>query len=271
MSPLTPDDEALLERARRGLEPGVEDHARIKRRLLARIGVVGMGVGTSASAAAGAATPLVAGGAGALSVVAKIAVTVSLVTGVVGGAAVVHGWTSSKATVERVAPVPAGPAWAAAAPPRAGGLPVAVAPAARALDGTPVASAAPPLPPAIARAPAPSPPHARGEKPADALGDPAATASPVAGPSTVGAEADLLRQADAAMKAGDPERALAFVEQHAASFPRGILVEERDAERVIVTCALGRADEARALASTFLSAHPRSPLVARVRTSCGAP
>jgi 2-oxoisovalerate dehydrogenase E1 component len=46
--------------------------------------------------------------------------------------------------------------------------------------------------------------------------------------------------------------------------------EEREAERVIALCDLGRDAEARAAAQAFLRDRPRSPLSARVRESCGA-
>jgi RNA polymerase sigma-70 factor (ECF subfamily) len=87
----------------------------------------------------------------------------------------------------------------------------------------------------------------------------------------LGAEAQLLRDADAALRANEPARALALLDRHAASFPNGLLVEERTAERVVVLCALGRTDEARDLASKFLADHRRSPLAERVRASCASP
>jgi hypothetical protein len=89
------------------------------------------------------------------------------------------------------------------------------------------------------------------------------------GPASVEAEAELLREADVARKAGDAPRALALLDEHSARFPHGVLVQEREAERVVVLCALGRADEARAAASAFLREWPRSPLAGRVRASCG--
>jgi hypothetical protein len=89
------------------------------------------------------------------------------------------------------------------------------------------------------------------------------------GPATVSEEADLLRRADAARKSGDAPGALALLDEHRARFPSGMLVPEREAERVIVLCALGRLDDARGAASVFLRTWPRSPLAGRVRASCG--
>jgi hypothetical protein len=85
----------------------------------------------------------------------------------------------------------------------------------------------------------------------------------------VDAETALLRDADAAVKSGHPARALALVEEHASRFPTGVLVEEREAERIVILCALARTEEARALRARFLGARPRSPLIGRVRESCG--
>jgi hypothetical protein len=90
-----------------------------------------------------------------------------------------------------------------------------------------------------------------------------------AGPATVSAEAELLRRADAARKAGDASRALDLLDEHRARFPTGILVQEREAERVVVLCALGRTGDAHVAAAAFLRDWPRSPLAGRVRGSCG--
>jgi RNA polymerase sigma-70 factor (ECF subfamily) len=130
-----------------------------------------------------------------------------------------------------------------------------------------------PAPPAAVLAPSlsddrPSTPSLAGSPPLIAPVQPAPRLEP-AGPATVTAEAELLRRADAALKAADPSRALALLGEHATTFPNGILVEERDAERVVVLCALGRTEDARAAAAQFLRLRPRSPLSQRVRESCG--
>jgi outer membrane protein assembly factor BamD (BamD/ComL family) len=85
---------------------------------------------------------------------------------------------------------------------------------------------------------------------------------------SVVAEAHLLRDAEAALRAGDVGRATALLEEHARVFPHGVLVEERDAERVLVLCAAGQVDTARTEAQRFFEAHPESPLARRVRASC---
>jgi RNA polymerase sigma-70 factor (ECF subfamily) len=99
--------------------------------------------------------------------------------------------------------------------------------------------------------------------------DPPAPVPEPTGPATVAAEADLLRRADAARKAGDSSQALNLLEEHRVRFPTGILVQEREAERVVVLCAMGRTGDARAAAAAFLRDWPHSPLAGRVRSSCG--
>ncbi len=291
MNDLTPEDDALLRQARTGDMPTAEDQARVKRKLLLQLGV-GVAVGTSATSASGgaaSATGLVAGG-GVVATVAKVVVAMSIAVGAVGSGVVILRATHGDAKV--VAPKPLHPAIATAAP----------AVLARDVPATGTAFAAPvisqasaealPLREARAAAPSssrdtresPSPrlhaPRPADEDPSPAL-RPAASAAPSptttgpeppvasAGPATVAAEAELLRDADAALKGGDAGRALALLNEHSARFPKGILVEERDAERVVVLCALGRIDEARASAGSFLQSWPMSPLAGRVRASCG--
>jgi hypothetical protein len=87
--------------------------------------------------------------------------------------------------------------------------------------------------------------------------------------ANVADEARLLREAHAALSTGDAAHALALLDEHARAHPAGALAEERDAERVVVLCKLGRASEARTEARRFLAGRPDSPLAAGVRASCG--
>jgi hypothetical protein len=95
-------------------------------------------------------------------------------------------------------------------------------------------------------------------------------AAPLA-PTTVEAETRLVRAGVTALHSGDSARALALFDEHARKYPRGILAEERAAERVVALCDLGRSVEARAAATEFLRDHPRSPASARVHASCAVP
>jgi RNA polymerase sigma-70 factor (ECF subfamily) len=81
-------------------------------------------------------------------------------------------------------------------------------------------------------------------------------------------ETALLRDAHAELENGDAARALAILDQHAQRFPRAVLTEEREAERIFAFCALGRQSEASERGRRFLLDHARSPLAARVRSSC---
>lgn len=97
-------------------------------------------------------------------------------------------------------------------------------------------------------------------------------APPALAPTTLEAETRLVRDGVTALHSGNASRALALFDEHARAFPRGVLAEERAAERVVALGALQRCDEARAAAADFLTAHPASPLASRVRGACaGAP
>jgi hypothetical protein len=61
---------------------------------------------------------------------------------------------------------------------------------------------------------------------------------------------------------------MSLLDAHATRFPHGALSEERAAARVHTLCAQGRASEARAAATTFVAAHPRSALAPAVAKSC---
>jgi hypothetical protein len=116
----------------------------------------------------------------------------------------------------------------------------------------------------------PASPEATGAPIERDVADRAAAPEAAPSPLEVAAETRLVRQGLAALHAGDPARALALFDEHARSFPAGVLSEERAGERVIALCALGRVAEARAAARDFGTAYPHSPLVARIDPSCAA-
>src|SRR5690606_28075376 len=116
-------------------------------------------------------------------------------------------------------------------------------------------------------------PAARIEPPSRARHDRAARApelAPIGSPivSTLADEMALIRAAWADLRAGRGDAALASLDAHRSRFPEGALAPERDAARAIALCASARRDEGLAAASSFLHAHPRSPLAARVRDAC---
>jgi hypothetical protein len=76
--------------------------------------------------------------------------------------------------------------------------------------------------------------------------------------SNLGLERGLLDRARAKMAAGETEAAFAVLTQHARSYPRGLLSEEREAMAVNALVALGRASEARRRGRAFHERYPSS-------------
>jgi hypothetical protein len=97
---------------------------------------------------------------------------------------------------------------------------------------------------------------------------PAATTSVTANADTLAEETRLLRDADQALRAGNAERALTLLDEHATSYPHGALAPERNAERMVARCQLGQIDASSAQA--YLAAHPNSAFTARIRDACAA-
>jgi hypothetical protein len=87
-------------------------------------------------------------------------------------------------------------------------------------------------------------------------------------PSSTAASVDevaLVAEIDGALRSRDAVRALALAADHERRFPKGLLVEEREGARVIARCMNG----SRSGADAFLTAHPRSPMRARITAACG--
>jgi hypothetical protein len=85
--------------------------------------------------------------------------------------------------------------------------------------------------------------------------------------ASLAAEIELLHDVQAALEAGQPERALQLLDARRGR-AAGPMQEERAAARVVTLCKLGRVDEARGEAARFARDWPRSPLAERVRSSC---
>lgn len=97
---------------------------------------------------------------------------------------------------------------------------------------------------------------------------PATPSEPAPSTDTLEREARILADARRARQAGDGDRALALLEEHAREFPRGWLASDRAAERIVTLCALGRREEAVRDGAAFLDGRPKSPLTRRVEMSC---
>jgi hypothetical protein len=77
-----------------------------------------------------------------------------------------------------------------------------------------------------------------------------------------------LQRARRALGADNGRLALGIVQELEERFPKGVLMEERRATRVLSLCLLGRTDEARQFGREFLAQHASSVYAERVRASC---
>ena len=88
--------------------------------------------------------------------------------------------------------------------------------------------------------------------------------------SSLAVELAMLQRARRALNAQNGRLALGIVQELDERFPKGLLVEERSATRILSLCMLERAAEARRFAGHFLERHPGSVYAQRVRQSCVA-
>lgn len=235
-------DEArrIVEEARLAYGPSEEDRTRVAASLSVQLtATAAASAGITGTATAAAPATLLAG---------KAAVGLAVLIAI-GGAAAGFWWSRSERR-----------------PPAAS----AVRPASPAESPTRIAepSVPAPLSPAGERGTQP-PARLNRSRSAPAVRAPAVKPPmPEPGPNVAG-EIALLDEAQRALISGNPERALQLLDQHARAFPRGTLIEERTAARVIALCALGRATAARAESAAYLRRFPSSPLAERVRAACG--
>lgn len=246
---LGPDARDLIAMADGADDPSSADEARIRAKLAARLAVAagtGIAAGTAAKTAAAST-----GTAATTTLAAKIAIGVAVVSATTAGGTVAYEHVMhDRAQTTVVVEAPSKPIASASA------------------SASPSASASaipePTLPPPTVTA------HVAAT--ATAIPEPKPTAKPAAIiatiPDTIAEEASLLRAAHASLASNDGTGAMRSLDEHARRFPHGALAEERDAARVMALCAQGRASEARASASAFVSANPRSPFAAQVRRSC---
>jgi hypothetical protein len=91
--------------------------------------------------------------------------------------------------------------------------------------------------------------------------------------SSLADEVKVLHDVQSALRAGQPARALAILDDAQSRHLGHDLAEERGAARVVALCDLGRGDEARQAARRFVRTWPASALRERVLATCpvGAP
>ena len=121
--------------------------------------------------------------------------------------------------------------------------------------------------------PEPEPKKPRHRKPAP---DPEPDPSPVPDPepavdATIAAEMALLKSAQQAIASGNHARGLEKVKQHAKSFPKSVLAEERELARVRALCGLGKQSAAEKAATSFRKRFSGSHLVKRLEQTCVGP
>jgi hypothetical protein len=97
-----------------------------------------------------------------------------------------------------------------------------------------------------------------------------AAAAPAQPESSLAVELAMLQRARRALNAENGRLALGIVEELDERFPKGVLVEERSATRILSLCQLERAAEAKQAARDFLERYPSSVYAERVRQSCAA-
>lgn len=82
---------------------------------------------------------------------------------------------------------------------------------------------------------------------------------------------ELIERAEAALRSGQPDRALRLLAQHEQRFPSATTREERRALRVLALCDLGRHAEGRGARHRFLHDHPHSAYRTRIEGACPRP
>ena len=141
--------------------------------------------------------------------------------------------------------------------------------------------AAPPEPepepePEIVPEPEPEPevvPEPEPKKPRPRKPDPKPDPAPVPDPepaldATIAAEMALLKSAQQAIASGNHARGLEKVKQHAKSFPKSMLAEERELARVRALCGLGKQSAAEKAATSFRKRFSGSHLLKRLDQTC---
>lgn len=98
----------------------------------------------------------------------------------------------------------------------------------------------------------------------------ASAASEPANADRLALETRALREAQRALRGGQPERALALLDEQDGRYAGGALGQERAAARVMALCQSGQARQSRQLAERFERKFSGSPLLGRVRSACAS-
>lgn len=128
---------------------------------------------------------------------------------------------------------------------------------------TPKPQAEPPPPLRATAASAPPVAPARGATPS-------ARPKPSAPVDELARENALLAEAAQALSRGDPQRALDAMQEHARQFPSSAMGDLRAKVRVQALCALGKPEQARGEARSYIRTHPGTPLPQKFLDACPA-
>ena len=101
------------------------------------------------------------------------------------------------------------------------------------------------------------------EPPAPATPQRPRASRPVSAPDRLAEEVALLDRANARLGAGDAAGALAAIAEHSRDFPRGALLDLREAARVKALCLAGERGQADAAAARLFAEHPGSAVAQR--------
>lgn len=250
MTELSQETRALLDRVSSFDDPRAEDRERVKQRLMLQVGAAAFVTTAGVALQAGQGSALVAK-SGLFGTMGKVALCAGALCAV--GGALLLDWPLKSAQQSSPRATPPVSASHVVEAPRAEPLPQALPEPAGTVQ--PIEQA-----PTSARTRVHKPHGARGAAPVEQ-----------AAQSTLAEELKLLSQAQAALRAGEPTRALALTHEHAQRFPRGVMSQERAGVASLAQCQATAtpSDSARNEARAFLQSAAGSPLAARIRKTCG--
>jgi hypothetical protein len=248
------DPSEVLARARRAWSPGDADAGRVRRALGATL--------AAGPASSGGAAP----GNPRASAAASNWTSRFLVAGAIAAASGGTGyWAGHRAGLRDARPVPS---VASLAPPGVRALereppsPVAPSPASDVPSSAVPSSPASDAPSSAVPSLVPSRHGVHGARHESGSQTPPQT-------EALAIEVRALRNAERALRDGNPGLALAFLQELDRRVPNGQLVEERDAAGTLARCARGDHPFGVNLAVEFTERHPGSVYLGRVEQSCG--
>lgn len=275
-------EQGLLQAARRDLGPSLADRERHQLMLSAQLrgATAGEPARSAASADSGTRPPLARGSSGVAPAGASVSRALRfklLGAGMVVGA-VIGGWVGFGLGRSVPAPTVVAPARAPEPDTSPSARAPAAAPAQRQTTATDEAPTTELPAGSTQEESGASASGARDVPAADVTRTPAtprrghrsATGAPAPEGSSLAVELSMLQRARRALNAHNGRLALGIVQELDERFPKGVLIEERRATRVLSLCLLERTEEARRFAAEFEARHSGSVYAQRVRESCVA-